>query len=82
MRQPDKYIDNKTIALLTEHPGWKHLKNLFMDRLDAEMESIVRSPLHDTESLAKHNVRIGRIQAWEEILKYPEQATNKPTSTG
>ena len=21
MRQPDKYIDNKTIALLTEHPG-------------------------------------------------------------
>ena len=52
MRQPDKYIDNKTIALLTEHPGWKHLKNLFMDRLDAEMESIVRAPLHDTESLA------------------------------
>ena len=71
MRQPDKYIDNKTIALLTEHPGWKHLKNLFMDRLDAEMESIVRAPLHDTES-----------QAWEEILKYPEQAANKPTSTG
>ena len=53
-----------------------------MDRLDAEMEAIVRAPLHDTESLAKHNIRIGRIQAWEEIIKYPEQALNKPTSTG
>ena len=82
MRQPNKYIDNKTIALLVEHPGWKHLKNLYSDRVEAEMESIIRSPLHDTESTAKHNIRVGRIQAWEEIMNYPKQVLNKPTSTG
>ena len=82
MRQPDIYIDNKTIALLTDHPGWKHLKNLFNNRLDAEMEAIVHSPLYDTESIAKHNVRIGRIQAWEEVLSYPDQAVKIQTSTG
>ena len=74
--------DVKTVALLNDHPGWKQLKELFYSRLESEMEIVTRTPLHDTESTAKHNVRMGRIQAWEEILEYPSQVLTSPTSTG
>ena len=78
IRQPDKYIDNKTIALLTEHPGETPEEPVYGqvgcgDGVDSSCST------SRAESLAS---TMWRIQAWEEILKYPEQATNKPTSTG
>ena len=80
MRQP-REVDLKTVALLNDNPSWKLLKELFYNRVDVEMEIVSQSPLHDIESVARHNIRIGRIQAWQEILEFPDKVMSNPTST-
>ena len=80
MLQP-REVDHKTVVLLNDHPGWKLLKELFYNRIDTEMEVVSQSPLHDIESVARHNLRIGRIQAWQEILEFPDKVMSNPTST-
>ena len=80
MRQP-REVDLKTVALLNDNPSWKLLKELFYNRVDVEMEIVSQSPLHDIESVARHNIRIGRIQAWQEILEFPDKVMSNPPST-
>ena len=60
------------IVMLSTHPGWNALKEWFEKRLKDEQERIVNATLYDQESISKHHVAIGRIQAWKEVLSFPD----------
>ena len=65
------------IVMLSTPPGWKALKEDFDKRLKDEQERIVNATLFDQESISKHHIAIGRIQAWKEVLDYPDHAHKK-----
>jgi len=65
------------IVMLSTHPGWGALKEEFEKRLKDEQERIVNATLYDQESISKHHVAIGRMQAWKEVLEFPDHAYKK-----
>lgn len=60
------------LKLLTQSPGWHIYKELIEERINTSFEVIKSKQLTDQDSIARHNVSIGKIQAWQEMLAIAE----------
>ena len=60
------------LKLLTQSPGWQIYKELIEERINTSFEVIKSKQLTDQDTIARHNVSIGKIQAWQEMLAIAE----------
>ena len=63
------------IQILGRSREWKHLKGYLTQRVQQEMDRLVRPVT--PEDLADHNLRVGKVLAFRELLEYPERNSKK-----
>ena len=60
------------LAMLSQSPGWALYKEMIEKRIQDTFDIIRSKQLVDQESVSRHNVSIGKIQAWQEMLDIAE----------
>ncbi len=60
------------LAMLSQSPGWQLYKEMIEKRIQDAYDIIKSKQLVDQESVSRHNVSIGKIQAWQEMLDIAE----------
>ena len=63
---------NDVLAMLSQSPGWALYKEMIEKRIQVTFDIIRSKQLVDQESVSRHNVSIGKIQAWQEMLDIAE----------
>ena len=63
---------NDVLAMLSQSPGWALYKEMIEKRIQDAFDIIRSKQLVDQESVSRHNVSIGKIQAWQEMLDIAE----------
>jgi len=63
---------NDVLAMLSQSPGWHLYKEMIEKRIKDTNDIIKMKQLVDQESVSRHNVSIGKIQAWQEMLDIAE----------
>ena len=63
---------NDVLAMLSQSPGWQQYKSMIEKRIQDAYDIIKSKQLVDQESVSRHNVSIGKIQAWQEMLDIAE----------
>ena len=63
---------NDILAMLSQSPGWQIYKEMIEKRIQDTYDIIKLKQLVDQEAISRHNVSIGRIQAWTEMLEIAE----------
>jgi len=58
--------------MLSQSPGWALYKEMIEKRIQDTFDIIRSKQLVDQESVSRHNVSIGKIQAWQEMLDIAE----------
>ena len=64
---------NDILAMLSQSPGWQLYKEIIEKNIKNAYDMIKLKQLVDQESISRHNVSIGKIQAWQEMLDIAEQ---------
>jgi hypothetical protein len=59
--------------MLSQSPGWQLYKEIIEKNIQNAYDMIKLKQLVDQESISRHNVSIGKIQAWQEMLDIAEQ---------
>ena len=59
------------IAMLKGHPGWEALKEEFERKINEQLDLVTTTQLYDQKSIGRHNVALGKIEAYREILRHP-----------
>ena len=60
------------LAMLSQSPGWQQYKEIIENKIQDAYDIIKSKQLVDQESVSRHNVSIGKIQAWQEMLDIAE----------
>ena len=60
------------LAMLSQSPGWQQYKEIIEKKIQDSFDVIKSKQLVDQESVSRHNVSIGKIQAWQEMLDIAE----------
>jgi len=60
------------LRMLSQAPGWQIYKEMIELRIKNAYDIIKTKQLVDQESVSRHNVSIGKIQAWQEMLEIAE----------
>ena len=60
------------LAMLSQSPGGALYKEMIEKRIQDTFDIIRSKQLVDQESVSRHNVSIGKIQAWQEMLDIAE----------
>ena len=60
------------LAMLSQSPGWQQYKEIIEKKIQDAYDVIKAKQLVDQESVSSHNVSIGKIQAWQEMLDIAE----------
>ena len=63
---------NDVLAMLSQSRGWALYKEMIDKRIQDTFDIIRSKQLVDQESVSRHNVSIGKIQAWQEMLDIAE----------
>jgi len=63
---------NDVLAMLSQSPGWQLYKEMIEKKIKDANDVIKMKQLVDQESVSRHNVSIGKIQAWQEMLDIAE----------
>ena len=63
---------NDVLAMLSQSPGWQQYKEIIEKKIQDSFDVIKSKQLVDQESVSRHNVSIGKIQAWQEMLDIAE----------
>ena len=63
---------NDVLAMLSQSPGWALYKEMIEKRIQDTFDIIRSKQLVDQESVSRHNVSIGKIQACQEMLDIAE----------
>ena len=63
---------NDVLRMLSQSPGWQIYKEMIEERIQSAYDIIKSKQLVDQESVSRHNVSIGKIQAWQEMLDIAE----------
>ena len=63
---------NDVLAMLSQSPGWALYKEMIEKRIQDTFDIIRSKQLVNQESVSRHNVSIGKIQAWQEMLDIAE----------
>ena len=63
---------NDILRMLSQSPGWQIYKEMIEKRIKDAYDIIKMKQLVDQESVSRHNVSIGKIQAWQEMLDIAE----------
>jgi len=63
---------NDILRMLSQSPGWQIYKEMIEKRIQDANDVIKMKQLVDQESVSRHNVSIGKIQAWQEMLDIAE----------
>ena len=63
---------NDILRMLSQSPGWQIYKEMIEKRIQDANDVIKMKQLVDQESVSRHNVSIGKIQAWTEMLDIAE----------
>ena len=64
---------NDILRMLSQSPGWQIYKEMIEKRIQDANDVIKMKQLVDQESVSRHNVSIGKIQAWQEMLDIAER---------
>ena len=64
---------NDILAMLSQSPGRQLYKEIIEKNIQNAYDMIKLKQLVDQESISRHNVSIGKIQAWQEMLDIAEQ---------
>ena len=64
---------NDVLAMLSQSPGWHLYKEIIEKKIQDAYDIIKLKQLVDQESVSRHNVSIGKIQAWQEMLDIAEK---------
>ena len=64
---------NDVLAMLSQSPGWQLYKEMIEKKIKDANDVIKMKQLVDQESVSRHNVSIGKIQAWQEMLDIAEK---------
>ena len=59
--------------MLSQSPGWHLYKEIIEKKIQDAYDIIKLKQLVDQESVSRHNVSIGKIQAWQEMLDIAEK---------
>ena len=60
------------LRMLSQSPGWHIYKEMIEERIKNSFDIIKSKQLVDQEGIARHNISIGKIQAWQEMLEIAE----------
>ena len=60
------------LAMLAQSPGWQQYKEIIAKKIQDAYDIIKSKQLVDQESVSRHNVSIGKIQSWQEMLDIAE----------
>jgi len=60
------------LRMLSQSPGWQIYKEMIEKRMQDTYDIIKMKQLVDQESVSRHNVSIGKIQAYQEMLDIAE----------
>lgn len=60
------------LRMLSQSPGWHIYKEIIEKKIQEAYDIIKSKQLVDQESVSRHNVSIGKIQAWQEMLDIAE----------
>ena len=60
------------LRMLPQSPGWFIYKEMIEKKIQDAYDIIKSKQLVDQESVSRHNVSIGKIQAWQEMLDIAE----------
>ena len=63
---------NDILRMLSQSPGWQIYKEMIEKKIKDANDVIKMKQLVDQESVSRHNVSIGKIQAWQEMLDIAE----------
>ena len=63
---------NDVLRMLSQSPGWQIYKEMIEKKIKDANDVIKMKQLVDQESVSRHNVSIGKIQAWQEMLDIAE----------
>ena len=63
---------NDVLAMSSQPPGWQLYKEMIEKKIKDANDVIKMKQLVDQESVSRHNVSIGKIQAWQEMLDIAE----------
>ena len=63
---------NDVLAMLSQSHGWQQYKQIIEKKIQDAYDIIKSKQLVDQESVSRHNVSIGKIQAWQEMLDIAE----------
>ena len=63
---------NDMLGMLSQSPGWQIYKEMIEKRIQDAYDIIKLKQLVDQESVSRHNVSIGKIQALTEMLDIAE----------
>jgi|TARA_R110000851_G_scaffold208091_2_gene360487 hypothetical protein len=58
--------------MLPQSAGWSIYKGMIEKKIQDAYDIIKSKQLVDQESVSRHNVSIGKIQAWQEMLDIAE----------
>ena len=64
---------NDMLGMLSQSPGWLIYKEMIEKRIQDTYDIIKSKQLVDQESVSRHNVSIGKIQAWQDMLDIAEK---------
>ena len=64
---------NDMLSMLSQSPGWQIYKEMIEKRIKDAYDIIKSKQLDDQESVSRHNVSIGKIQALQEMLDIAEK---------
>ena len=67
---------NDMLGMLSQSPGWQIYKEMIEKKIQDAYDIIKLKQLVDQESVSRHNVSIGKIQAWQEMLDIAEKNQN------
>ena len=60
------------LRMLSQSAGWSMYKEMIEKKIQDAYDIIKSKQLVDQESVSRHNVSIGKIQAWQEMLDIAE----------
>tara|TARA_R110000822_G_scaffold48578_2_gene127819 strand:+ start:548 stop:739 length:192 start_codon:yes stop_codon:yes gene_type:complete len=60
------------LRMLPQSAGWSIYKGMIEKKIQDAYDIIKSKQLVDQESVSRHNVSIGKIQAWQEMLDIAE----------
>ena len=63
---------NDMLGMLSQSPGWQIYKDMIEKRIQDAYDIKKFKQIVEQESVSRHNVSIGKIQAWTEMLDIAE----------